>query len=73
MLEIVDSANPSGGPASQAVTRNVNPSYTAVYLSQLFATAPQNLTVQQVKDLIAAANTMPGGSNPAATLGSLFQ
>jgi len=57
----------------QSVTRNVNPSYTAAYLSQLFATPVQSLTVQQVKDLIAAANTMPGGSAPATVLGSLFQ
>lgn len=70
-LEIVNST--TGLPASQVVTRNVSPAYTSAYLTTLLATPPQNLTVGQLQDIVAATRMLAGGSNPAATLGSLFQ
>ncbi|MBV9772099.1 MAG: hypothetical protein JOZ32_21180 [Bryobacterales bacterium] len=57
---------------SKTVTYNLAPHLSASTLTHLLATAPENLTVFQVKELLDAIERTPGGSNPGATLGSIF-
>jgi hypothetical protein len=57
---------------TKTVTRAVAPHLTAAGLTALLATALENLTVAQLKELVDAVERVPGGSKPGATLGSLF-
>jgi len=56
---------------SKTVTVDKSPILTASLLTALFATAPENMTVAQVGQLIDAANRIP--APPTSTLGQLFQ
>ncbi len=57
---------------SKTVTRDVSPTHDHTTLTTLLATAVENLTVSNLKFLLDAVSRLPGGSNPAATVGSLF-
>ena len=58
---------------TKTVTKAIAPHLSAATLTTLLATAPENLTIAQLEQLHDAAKRTKGGSNPAATLGSIFQ
>jgi hypothetical protein len=49
------------------------PGLTAATLTTLLGIAPENMTVAQHKQISDAIKRVPGGGNPAATIGSLIQ
>jgi hypothetical protein len=55
---------------SKTVTTSVSPAMSATLLTSLLATAPEALTLAQLKILVQATQRGPFGSNPAATVGS---
>jgi hypothetical protein len=57
---------------SKTVNTDVSPQLTASTLTTVFATAPENLTVAQLRSLLDATARVFNGSVPTATLGSLF-
>jgi hypothetical protein len=57
---------------TKTVTKAIAPHLTAAELTALLATAPENLTVAQLEQLHDAVKRAPGGSKPAATLGSIL-
>ncbi len=57
---------------SKTVLNNISPNLSAAVLTTLLATAPENLTVGQLKQLRDALSRIPGGGTPASTLGSLL-
>lgn len=57
---------------SKTVNNAVSPSLPASTLTTLLATAPENMTIAQLDQLKDAVKRIPGGGNPAATIGSLL-
>jgi hypothetical protein len=57
---------------SKTVTKDVAPHLTAATLTALLATAPENLTFAQLKQLSDGVKRISGGHAPAATLGTIF-
>jgi hypothetical protein len=56
---------------SKTPRTDITPHFTAEYMATLFAIAPENLTVAQLKDLQEALRFLPGGSDPAKVVGAL--
>ena len=57
---------------SKTVTKAVAPHLTAATLTTLLATAPENLTVAQLRQLVDATNHVSGGHEPTQTLGAIL-
>jgi hypothetical protein len=56
---------------SKTPLNNITPHYTGAYMATLFATAPENMTTAQVKDLHNALQFLAGGNDPAKVVGNL--
>jgi hypothetical protein len=63
---------PATVSGSKTVIVDVSPSLSASLLTSLFATAPENLTVGQLLQLVNATKCVVGGGKVTATLGSIF-
>jgi hypothetical protein len=57
---------------SKTVTKDVAPTMTAAQLTTLLATAPENMTIAQVRTLHEALKRVSGGDAPELTVGSLL-
>jgi hypothetical protein len=56
---------------SKIPANNITPHFTAAYMATLFAIAPENMTVAQVKDLHNALQFLAGGNDPTKVVGAL--
>ena len=61
-----------GTTGTKTVTHGIAPHLTAAHLTALLALNVESLTVRQLADLHDALRRLPGGDNPAATLGGLL-
>lgn len=57
---------------TKTVNNHVAPHLSATVMTAILATPVENLTVAQVKQLVDALKRIPGGTNPGATLGTIF-
>jgi hypothetical protein len=58
---------------SKTVTKDVGPTSTAAILTALMATAPENLTLANLKTIQSALKRLPAGTaDPSTTLGTIF-
>jgi hypothetical protein len=57
---------------SKTCQNSVSPQLTAEVLTELFAIAPENLTIAELQQLLDASRRVSGGSNPNALLGTIF-
>jgi hypothetical protein len=57
---------------SKTVNNSVSPQLTGTALTTLLAIAIENLTVAQFKQIADALARVPGGGEPAKTIGTLL-
>jgi hypothetical protein len=63
---------PAAVTGSKTVLKDVSPQYTAAAMTALLATAPENMTVANVRRLHNALSKVPGGNDPTQLVGTLF-
>ena len=57
---------------SKTVSHSLSPALTATVLTNLLATAPENLTIAQLGQIVDGTKRVAAGSNPAATVSQCF-
>ncbi len=57
---------------TKTVTKDQAPHATAAQLTALLAKAPEQLTTAEARQLLDALDRAPGGSDPAAVIGSVL-
>jgi hypothetical protein len=57
---------------SKTVTRSLSPALTATVLTNLLATAPENLTIAQLGQIFDGTKRTSMGGNPNATVSQCF-